>query len=199
MTKNVQTSGVHKQSPGLAIIWTRCELLFEQTLGLLVEATRTYEANESSLDAIRLEPRILLSATPIAAMVDADSVMLVGNDLQSLPVAAATSSNLAQPSDQGPVKNGSDRLELVVIDPRLADAQQLLDDLAHRSQDGTTFEILTLDVHRDGLGQITEALREHAGIDAIHIVTHGSEGRFLVGATLLSNENIENYATELSR
>ncbi len=199
MTKTVQTSGANKQSPRLAIIWTRCELLFEQTLGLLVEATRTYEANESSLDAIRLEPRILLSATPIAVMVDADSVMLVGNDLQSLPVVAATTSNLEQPSNQGPVQNNSGRLELVVIDPRLADAQQLLDDLSHRSQDGTTFEILTLDVHRDGLGQITEALREHAGIDAIHIVTHGSDGRFLVGATLLSNENIENYAAELSR
>ncbi len=189
MTKATPIRWTSQPGQRFANARTQCELLLEQTINLLAEATRCYEAPDHSLDAMRLEPRILLSATPIEPLPDAGAIVLMTSDP---PMVATVSTNPAT------VQAKSQRVELVVIDPRLADAQRLLDDLSQRSQTATTFEILILDVHRNGVSQISEALRDHAGVDAVHIVSHGSEGRFLVGSTLLSSENFAQHAAELS-
>jgi len=80
MAKPAPIIATSKRSHGLAIAWTRCELLLEQTLGLLAEATRTYDAHDNALDVTRLEPRILLSATPIAPIVDATGHSALGGN-----------------------------------------------------------------------------------------------------------------------
>jgi len=117
-----------KRSHGLAIAWTRCELLLEQTLGLLAEATRTYDAHDNALDVTRLEPRILLSATPIAPIVVADAVMLIGSDVPSMPVVAVTPANQESASNLSPTQKDSQRTELIVVDPRSADSNERFDD-----------------------------------------------------------------------
>ena len=179
-----------KPAQGPAVVWTRCGLLIDQTMALLADAMRTYESTDSALDAMRLEPRILLSATPIAPIADAAPVAPI---VEVVPPAAVVS----VPNDS--TGHDSSRVELVVIDPRLADSQQFLNDLSQHQHSGVTFEILTLDTNRDGISQIDDAIRNHTDISAIHILSHGSDGRFLVGSTVLSSDNLDSYAIGVSK
>jgi len=57
-----------------------------------------------------------------------------------------------------------------------------------------TAQIVILDADRDGVLQITDALRQARNLTSIHILSHGSAGRILVGNTQLSTETLINYA-----
>ncbi|MGV3485129.1 MAG: DUF2341 domain-containing protein [Planctomycetaceae bacterium] len=176
----------------LGSVQTRCELLFAQTWTLLAEALHTYDAPDDALDASRLEPRILLSATPIAPTVDTALVTPVVDEPSTLLVTAT------MPTAQTPAQPTANRVELVVIDPRLVDSQQLLDQFLAADDPDATFEILVLDASRDGLDQISESLQRYDSVDAIHILSHGTDGRLLVGASLLTENNLDQYAEKLS-
>ena len=58
--------------------------------------------------------------------------------------------------------------------------------------------MILLDPTRDGVTQISEALQGRSGIDAIHILSHGGKGVVELGATLLSETNIDQYADLLA-
>jgi hypothetical protein len=74
--------------------------------------------------------------------------------------------------------------EIVFVDPRVPDRERLLAELTAQS-DGRHFEIIELDVRRDGIAQVTEALRGRIQVDAIHFITHGAEGAVQLGGTWL--------------
>lgn len=73
------------------------------------------------------------------------------------------------------------RSELVVIDPRVADAQFLLRDLISQAGD-RRFDVVTLSTGADGFRQIAKLLRGRAGLDAIHIISHGDRDGLWLGA-----------------
>lgn len=52
-------------------------------------------------------------------------------------------------------------------------------------------EIVLLDAHRDGVEQMVEALAGRTGIDAIHIVSHGAEGRLYLGTGTLTVSSMQ--------
>jgi hypothetical protein len=79
---------------------------------------------------------------------------------------------------------------LVVIDPRVEDYAML----AAGVHEGTN--VFILDLNRDGVEQITEALAQHP-TSTLHIVSHGSPGCLAVGNTYLSLENLDRYADDL--
>jgi hypothetical protein len=74
--------------------------------------------------------------------------------------------------------------EVVFIDPRVPDRERLLAGLTAQS-DGRQFEIIELDARRDGIAQITEALRSRIQVDAVHFITHGADGAVQLGGTWL--------------
>ena len=82
--------------------------------------------------------------------------------------------------------------ELIVIDSRVIDWQLLAGGISRNA------DVLILDPARDGLLQIAEAVQGYSGLDAIHIVSHGSEGSLLLGSTRLSNANLTDYSGLLS-
>ncbi|MEH2252486.1 DUF4347 domain-containing protein, partial [Nostoc sp.] len=79
---------------------------------------------------------------------------------------------------------------LVVIDPRVEDYPML----AGGVHEGAN--VLILDLHRDGVEQITEMLVDHPA-SALHIVCHGSPGCLALGNTYLNLETLNYYSREL--
>ena len=71
--------------------------------------------------------------------------------------------------------------ELVFVDTDTPDYQQLVDDLLGNRSDQRQFEVILLDSGSDGIARITGALSQHSGLDAVHIVSHGSEGSVSLG------------------
>ncbi|MFT0788044.1 DUF4347 domain-containing protein, partial [Synechococcus sp. H55.10] len=83
--------------------------------------------------------------------------------------------------------------ELVFIDQALPDLSILLAGI----RPGT--EIILLDPNRDGIQQIAEALRGRKGVRALHVLSHGQAGSIQLGKSLLSLENLSEYASLLSQ
>lgn len=82
--------------------------------------------------------------------------------------------------------------ELVFIDQTLPDLAILLAGIRPGA------EVVFLDPNRDGIEQITEALRGRKGIKALHILSHGKAGSLSLGGRILSRENLPEYANLLA-
>ena len=59
-------------------------------------------------------------------------------------------------------------------------------------------EVYVLDAVQDGLAQMAEILQGRSGVDAIHILSHGSTGSLRLGILELSNTNLQNRASDLA-
>ena len=51
-----------------------------------------------------------------------------------------------------------------------------------------------LDAQHDGVLQLQDILANHARLDSLHILSHGTQSSFRLGNTALSIQNIERYA-----
>jgi hypothetical protein len=90
----------------------------------------------------------------------------------------------------------SGRLELMIVDPQTPDYTSLLQDLA---KDGTpNVEVLVLDTERDGVAQISEFIGKYHGVDALHLVSHGSTGGIQRGPSWLGADNVDHYRDVLT-
>ncbi|MBC7858893.1 MAG: DUF4347 domain-containing protein, partial [Burkholderiaceae bacterium] len=58
-------------------------------------------------------------------------------------------------------------------------------------------EVVMLQPGSDGLSQIAEALAGRANLGAIHLISHGGDGRILLGSTSLSDANLAQYHSVL--
>lgn len=76
--------------------------------------------------------------------------------------------------------------ELFVVDGSIEDYEARFDVPA-----------LYLDAGSDGIGQITEALRERPGVSAVHILSHGASGSIQLGSTTLDAESLASREAEL--
>ncbi len=121
-----------------------------------------------------LEPRLLLSADAAGGLVVTDT---------------------PEPPLPAPETAGGTATELVIIDPATPDYQALVADLAERT--GGQVEVVVLDPGADGIGQITNLLRNRQDVAAIHIVSHGAEGRLELGGSRLDAASLEARSAEL--
>jgi uncharacterized protein DUF4347/cellulose/xylan binding protein with CBM9 domain/cadherin-like protein len=90
------------------------------------------------------------------------------------------------------------RRELVFVDSASDNYQKLLEDIMSSGDPGRELEVVLLSGDRDGMDQITEALAGRDDLDAIHIVSHGTDGAVQLGNTWLSADNIAGYADQLA-
>ncbi|MBW4607458.1 MAG: DUF4347 domain-containing protein, partial [Hassallia sp. WJT32-NPBG1] len=111
------------------------------------------------------------------------------NTIQSRP-SVSTIENLSTQSSYLLNQPRNSASMLVVIDPRVEDYAML----AAGVHEGAN--VFILDLNRDGVEQITEALAQHPA-STLHIVSHGSPGCLAVGNTYLSLENLDRYADDL--
>jgi autotransporter-associated beta strand protein len=86
----------------------------------------------------------------------------------------------------------AEKQEFIYVDPRVHDYHQLINELPD------SIEIVILDSQRNGIEQIAEHLEKHNRIDAIHLVSHGQEGKIQAGNMWLSADNIADNKTHLA-
>ncbi|MGQ9837615.1 MAG: DUF4347 domain-containing protein [Cyanobacteriota bacterium] len=80
------------------------------------------------------------------------------------------------------------RRELVFVDRSLPDLAVLLAGIAPEA------EVILLDPSQDGIDQIAQVLQKRSGIQALHILSHGSAGSVELGGSVLNLENLNNYS-----
>ncbi|MCE7520878.1 DUF4347 domain-containing protein, partial [Halomonas titanicae] len=97
------------------------------------------------------------------------------------------------PTRQTPPSQSTGRNEVIFVDPRVDDYQTLLNGVA----DDT--EVILLDPSANGVEQIAQALAQRGEFDAIHLVSHGSEGRLALGNSTLDSETLPGYASFLEQ
>src|SRR5580765_772820 len=109
-----------------------------------------------------LEPRILYSAELNPALtIDPGLAEVRMIEADPAPVPAAQTGEEQR------------RREVVFVDSGVADAQALIDDL--RAHSGAELVVVQLDAQRDGVQQITDTLAQLRDVDAVHIVSHGTD------------------------
>ena len=140
--------------------------------------------SNAKLVSEELEPRLLLSADGLAVVTESSvatvhELVLGENEADKFIVQNHTeqSSVVVQAKHHGS--------ELVIIDSRAPNFQQLHNDIIHAQQQGRNIQVIILDVQRDGIEQISEALTKYNDLDAVHIVSHGESGKLQLGATQL--------------
>ena len=153
------------------------------------------------------EPRILLSAdlSPVhpdsfAHLNETDETALglsfdtfAEVEGQDFIVYSGFQEDVQQPAQQ--------RREIVFVDQQVEDYEILLESI--RDSDAvdvsaTAIEVIVLDRDRDGLEHISEILAGRSDIDAVHILSHGSEGSVQLGGSHLSSDNLDQYQDRLS-
>ena len=184
------------------------------------------DRDERPLNLVTLEDRVVFSATPLPVlpvepgvepvdgpMVDdtASSTIATETEAASSPQSSETKTDETAPSqiqDQSSLtSDGSkqkddettNRTELVVVDAAVEDYEQMIDDLVAGQGQGRQFESLLLDSQRDGIEQISAALAKHDGLDALHIVSHGTNGRVQLGNGSLDSDNLDGSAGQIAK
>jgi hypothetical protein len=170
-------------------------------------------------DFYLLEDRILLSAdgpdagemAPSADVEYLDSLM--AQMLEAGPTGAAddgldvplTESIDAQSIEEvsrevvdAPVFEMSRPLEVVFVDAGVGDSETLLSGLRDDTVDGTQWMVVYLSGDQDGIEQITRALAEVSGVDAIHLLSHGDGEGIQLGSTRLDQQSASGYAGQIA-
>lgn len=168
---------------------------------------------------LALEQRIVFDAALPASLVEVQSESSAGSD----PVWAELDQLQAEASQAEPADHVADdeatelhaaATEVPVEDERPGDAETVEADQVERVEiifvdalvEGVAEhlawhpgEVYVLDADRDGVEQMAEILNGRNGIDAIHIISHGSAGRLELGNATLDTDSLSReYADELS-
>ena len=159
-----------------------------------------------------LESRLLLSADPLAGATVLDGFdgaglqadyQIFDESILARQLDEAIESELqftglaAEPLPELSATAGSvNRRELIFVDTSVDDYQHLLQDIGQPGEH-TSYQIILLQADRDGVQQMSAALAGQQGIDAIHLVSHGSAGNLQLGNSLLHSGSLAHYQAEL--
>ncbi|WP_022731527.1 DUF4347 domain-containing protein [Thalassospira lucentensis] len=128
--------------------------------------------------AMALEQRFMFDAAGVATGAEA-AQQAAANSLADTPANDAPST--------------PERHELVVVDTSVDNYEALIGDLA------ANIDVLRIGADQEGL-QALAAGGEYAGkqYDAIHVISHGREGEFQLGSSLVTSANLDAHAGALS-
>ncbi|MEO8007882.1 MAG: DUF4347 domain-containing protein, partial [Betaproteobacteria bacterium] len=90
------------------------------------------------------------------------------------------------------------RHEVVFVDTATPHYQSLIDDIQANGQDRRTLEVVLLDKNTDGIAQISEFLATRTDIDALHIISHGSDAAFQLGKGVLDADALNRNAAQIA-
>ncbi|MDX8129561.1 cadherin-like domain-containing protein [Methylomonas sp. OY6] len=122
---------------------------------------------------------------------------------EQLMAPNATYANATPPADtqQPPVQTSASetsRNEIVFVDTRVQGYESLLNDIKSSDVSNRNLEIITLDNSTDGIQQITQILAERDNLDAVHIISHGSDGSLDLGNSQLNFDTLIQNQTDIS-
>ena len=156
--------------------------------------------NNATLVFEELEPRLLLSADGLGVITESSVATLqtlVHSENENIIIVqhqTEQSSTVIQNKVQS-----DNRSELVIIDSRAPNFQQLHNDVIKAQQQGRDINVVILDAHRDGIEQISEALSKYNKLDAVHIISHGKDAQLQLGATQLNSQNLKQRSDEINK
>ncbi|MDY6803612.1 MAG: DUF4347 domain-containing protein, partial [Cyanobacteriota bacterium] len=82
---------------------------------------------------------------------------------------------------------------LVFIDTNISNYQQLIEGIHPEA------EVVLIDASKDGIETITKVLARRQNLNNIQILSHGSQGALLMGATRLDSSNLLDYSAQLQQ
>ncbi len=92
------------------------------------------------------------------------------------------------------VAQSSRRAELIFVDTSVEHDEPLIAALLVQTDGDRHVTVHMLDKQRDGIGQISKVLAVYQDVDAIHFVSHGTDGAIQLGSTWLQLNNLHAYA-----
>lgn len=87
--------------------------------------------------------------------------------------------------------------EIVFVDEGVAEYESFVRDIQQRGGGNARYEVIAISSGESGIARISSALSEREGVDAIHFVSHGSEGRVQLGSDWLTADNVDRYAWQI--
>ena len=82
---------------------------------------------------------------------------------------------------------------IAFVDTRVADYLSLIAAL------DPGIDVYILDGGLDGIGQIADVMAGYSGVEALHIISHGSEASLLIGSSAFDAESLEAHRADLAR
>jgi hypothetical protein len=138
---------------------------------------------------LALEQRFMFDGAVVDAA--ADAVHAAADGANSSDAAADTGSALRHAlMAEAPAATGQ-RQEVVFVDGQVANLAELLQGLSAEA------EVVILDPSKDGLQQMADYLQGRSGLDAIHLLSHGADGKVQVGSLWLSSANLAEHNAAL--
>jgi len=142
-----------------------------------------------------LEQRVLFSADFVPGL-DADTAA-VDEQVLVEDVAGEAQTDTTVASD--PAAQTEDvRRELVFVNQNVADYEQLIADLQQGDDAGKIIEVIVLAADQSGIEQVTDALANYQNLDAVHLISHGSDGYVDIGNTQLDAAALNQNQAEIS-
>ena len=142
-------------------------------------------APSTGMHLLALEPRIVFDAAAVATAEHVtESAAPAAEPASAAPDANEADAALFSDVTEGSGAPSQEKHEIAFVDGSVHNISGILAGI------GSSVEIVILDTTRDGVGQIAEALRGRTNVDAIHIVSHGSDGRLNLGNAVLDAQSI---------
>ena len=155
------------------------------------------------INPILLEQRFMFDGAAVTALVDPNLHTATDAHTDTTPSDLSKAIAVAEIAVQTPqivravdpaLNNG--RKEVAFIDTGVADYQTLVDGIR------AGVEVVLLDAGQDGLAQMALWAQSHSGYDAIHVLSHGTQGSIFLGntelnQTLLSTGQVEHELSSI--
>ncbi|MCB1753432.1 MAG: DUF4347 domain-containing protein, partial [Gammaproteobacteria bacterium] len=182
-------------------------------MGSAKKKQKTKKPSKPMIEA--LEPKLLFSADlfgaaidgtgaddPVQALLDENSVIhshTLSEIDDTVDHSGTVTPLILDESEYQTILGTGNRLrsELVFVDAATPDYQQLLDDLLSREDEYRQFEVVVLEADRDGVAQISDHLAGYRDLDAVHIISHGSDGAIRIGNSTLDQANLNSKSDEI--
>ncbi len=129
-----------------------------------------------------LEPRLLFSADFPAALTDS---FVPQAEHRVIGIDGEFTNTVA---NQQQAQHASH--EVVFVDTRVSNYQQLIDNIKAGGNPDRQLDIVMLDANQDGISQISKALSQYDNLDAVHLISHGSDGSVDIGNNQLNFESL---------
>ncbi|QPF74848.1 DUF4347 domain-containing protein [Roseateles sp. DAIF2] len=160
---------------------------------------------ERRLHVEALEPRHLLSAEglvipPAPDREAAESVLLLPQEQLLRQLQASTPALQGGAWFAAGTATEARAQEVVFVDPGVQGHQALLREaLARRGSTPAPVEVVVLDPAQDGVSQISQWLAQRQGheLRALHLISHGEDGRLALGSGELNSSNLDAHAKQL--
>ena len=80
--------------------------------------------------------------------------------------------------------------EIIFVDSRIANYQQLIDGIVSPTEQGRNFEVILLDSQQSGLDQINKVLTAKTGVQAIHLIGEGNTSELWLGSSFITQNSL---------